>query len=311
MASTAADTKKETNSSKLTSTTVTNMETVPATAAAEPKALIKITTVQTAAFKTLIEALKDILLDCNIEFIPDGEGEGTDQAGSMKILAVNNQAGMLVHMRLHSTNFDEFSCMHRQAIGINMQTLYKVIKTINNNDILTLHRSANDFEKNRFCVKIMNKDKRQIFQYSLQIIDVDTDVMDVSQASFQAIVTMNSSDFQKVCKDMNGIEAKYVDIMLVGNVFKISGKGESALGSAEFTENQSGSVTINRKDDTKHLIITGKYELKNLLLFTRCTNLCNHIEIYMKNDYPLLIKYMVASLGYMHLCLSPVIDDSY
>lgn len=270
--------------------------------------LIRITTVQTAAFKTLIEALKDILVDCNLEFIPDGEGEGTDKTGSIKILAVNNQAGMLVHMRLHSTNFDEFECQCRQAIGMNMQIFYKVIKTINNSDILTLHRSSNDYEKNRMAVKISNKDKKQSFQYSLQIIDVDNDVLDVSQASFQAIVIMNSCDFQKVCKDMNGIEAKYVDITLAGNVFRISGKGDSAVGKAEFSENQN-TVTINRKEEAKNVIITGKYELKNLLLFTKCTNLCNHIEIYLKNDYPLLIKYTVASLGYMHLCLSPVINE--
>ena len=272
---------------------------------------IKITTVQTGAFKTLIEALKDILIDCNIEFIPDGEGESENKMGSMKILAVNNQAGMLVHMRLHSQNFDEFHIVGRQALGINMQSFYKVIKTTNNNDILTLCRSSSEVERNRFCVKITNKDKKQMFQYSLQIIDVDSDVLDVSQASFQAIVIMNSSDFQKICKDMNGIESKYVDITLVGSVLKISGKGDSTHGSAEMSESQNGTVTINRKEDCKDCIITGKYELKNLLLFTKCTNLCNHIEIYMKNDYPLLIKYTVASLGYMHLCLSPIIDDTF
>jgi HSP20 family molecular chaperone IbpA len=89
-----------------------------------------------------------------------------------------------------------------------------------------------------------------MFQYSLQIIDVDSDVLDVSQASFQAIVIMNSSDFQKICKDMNGIEAKYVDITLVGNVLKISGKGDSTHGNAEMSESQNGTVTINRKEDS-------------------------------------------------------------
>lgn len=273
-----------------------------------PEGLIRISTVQTSAFKTLIEALKDILIDCNLEFIPDGEGEGSSKTGSIKILAVNNQAGMLVHMRLHSNNFDEFHCLGRQAIGINMQVFYKVIKTINNNDILQLYRSSQEYDRNRLSVKIANKDKNQTFQYSLQIIDVDNDVLDVTQASFQAIIIMNSSDFQKVCKDMNGIEAKYVDITLAGNILRISGKGDSAVGSAEFTESQN-TVTINRKPECKDVIITGKYELKNLLLFTKCTNLCNHIEMFLKNDYPLLIKYSVASLGYMHLCLSPIISE--
>jgi proliferating cell nuclear antigen len=269
----------------------------------DSKTLLKITTVQTGAFKSLIEALNNILVDCNIECFPD-EGEGKE--GYMKILAVNNQSGMLVHMKLHS--FDEFICTTKQTIGISIQLFYKIIKTINNNDILTIQRTSDDI--NKLHIKIMNKDKKQVFSYSLQIVDVDSEVLDVSQASFQAVTIMSSVDFQKVCKDMMGIEAKYVDITLVDNKLTVLGKGEFVQGSAEFPENGS-TVVINRKDEHKDLIITGRYELKNLILFTKCTGLCNHIEIFMKNDFPLLIKYSISSLGYLHLCLSPIIEESY
>jgi len=267
--------------------------------------LINITTVQASAFKTLIEALKDILVDCNLEFIPDSDGK---KDGSLKILAVNNQAGMLVHLRLQSQKFDHYFCAEKQTIGLNMQLFHKVIKTVNSNDILTIYRSSNDYEKNRVVVKLQNKEKKQINQYNIQIIDVDSDVLDVSQASFQAIVVMNSSDFQKICKDLNGIEVRYVDVTLVGSVLKISGKGESVNGSAEYHENQNVTISRSATEDS-NVIITGKYELKNLLQITKCTNLCNQIEIYLKNDYPLLIKYTIASLGYMHLCLSPIIAE--
>jgi len=268
--------------------------------------ILKIITVQTGAFKNLIEALKDILFDCNIEIVPNDNNE---KNGYMKILAVNNQAGMLVHLRLLSVNFDEFVCTSKQVIGISMQVFHRIIKTVNNNDILTMYRNSSD--PGKLGIKIMNKDKKQVSQYNLQMIDVDNDVLDVSQASFQAIVTMNSSDFQTVCKNMNGIEAKHVDITVTGNVFRIYGKGEIADGTSEFSENTGGvsGITINRREEYKNIIITGTYELKNLLQFTKCTNLCSHIEIYLKNDYPLLIKYTVASLGYMHLCLSPIIED--
>ena len=66
---------------------------------------------------------------------------------------------------------------------------------------------------------------------------------------------------------------------------------------------------MDDQDEDDDEIIHGKFDLKNLLMFTRCTGLCNNIEIYFKNDYPLFIKYAVANLGYVHLCLSPIIDD--
>ena len=49
----------------------------------------------------------------------------------------------------------------------------------------------------------------------------------------------------------------------------------------------------------------GLFSLKHLLLFTKCTNLSNSIEIFIKNDYPMIIRYGVANLGEIKRCLSP------
>ena len=266
--------------------------------------LFSITTVQTNAFKSLIDSLNSILIDCNFEIIPDSP----EQEGCIKILAVNNYISMLVHLRLFSKNFDEFVCDKKQVIGINMQNFYKIIKPITNNDILTIYRLEDNVKKNKLCININNKEKRQQFNYNIQIIDIDYDVLDVSKITFEAIVVMNSVDFQKLCKDMNGLDAKYVTIALEKNTFIISCEGDVGNGCAEYSESDIGNIFINRQEGFEDVTIKGKYELKNLLLFTKCTNLCNSIEIYLKNEYPLLIKYTIASLGYMHVCLSPLID---
>ena len=51
--------------------------------------------------------------------------------------------------------------------------------------------------------------------------------------------------------------------------------------------------------------IQGIFSLKYLSLFTKCTNMCPLINMYIKNDYPLIIKYSVANLGDIKLCLAP------
>ena len=53
-------------------------------------------------------------------------------------------------------------------------------------------------------------------------------------------------------------------------------------------------------------IIQGMFSLKYLVLFTKCTNLSSSIELYLKNDYPLIIRYQVANLGEVKLCLAPI-----
>ena len=51
-------------------------------------------------------------------------------------------------------------------------------------------------------------------------------------------------------------------------------------------------------------IVQGIFELKYLTMFTKCTNLCPSIELYLKNDYPLVLRYMVANLGEIRLVLA-------
>ena len=62
---------------------------------------------------------------------------------------------------------------------------------------------------------------------------------------------------------------------------------------------------VNLVKQSENDIIQGVFNLKYLVLFTKCTNLCGSVELYLKNDYPLILKYAVASLGEIKLCLAP------
>ena len=90
--------------------------------------LLEIKTVQSSAFRILIEALKEILTDSNIEF--DSEG--------IRIVAMDASHTVLVHLRLDSDNFEHFYCKSKLVLGVNMMNFFKLIKTMNNNDTLTL-----------------------------------------------------------------------------------------------------------------------------------------------------------------------------
>ena len=62
--------------------------------------IVVIKTVQTSAFRVLIEALKDILQDVNIE---------CDETG-LKIVAMDVSHTVLVHLKLESKNFEHYHC---------------------------------------------------------------------------------------------------------------------------------------------------------------------------------------------------------
>ena len=82
--------------------------------------------------------------------------------------------------------------------------------------------------------------------------------------------------------------------------------------SVWFCENNSTTLEVLRKNislldcEDKSKIIQGEFSLKNLSYFIKCTNLCNSIEMYLENNLPLIVKYSVASLGSIKLCLAPL-----
>ena len=57
-------------------------------------------------------------------------------------------------------------------------------------------------------------------------------------------------------------------------------------------------------------IVQGYYSLKELILFTKCTNLCPSIELYLKNNFPIIVKYTVGDLGEIKLALTPKLNIS-
>jgi hypothetical protein len=95
-----------------------------------------------------------------------------------------------------------------------------------------------------------------------------------------------------------------LEIESVGNELIFRCKGPYA--SAEIHRAESdGSMSYTSKQDINK-VIQGKFPLKNLVYFVKCTNLCPQIELYLENDMPLVVKYSASSLGSLLLCLSDV-----
>ena len=91
-------------------------------------------------------------------------------------------------------------------------------------------------------------------------------------------------------------------IATVGNDLVFSCDGNFA-SSRIFRSESGGNMEFLQKQKASH-VIQGEFSLKNLGYFIKCTNLCNTIEMYLENDLPLIVKYSVASLGEIKLCLA-------
>jgi proliferating cell nuclear antigen len=135
------------------------------------------------------------------------------------------------------------------------------------------------------------------------LIDPDTEELVVPDVEYTTVISLPSSDFQKIIRDLSGISER-IEIKSVGNDLIFSCKGSFAE-SCIYRSETGGYLEFMQKPNSS-TIIQGEFSLKSLSNFIKCTPLCSHLEIYLENDLPLIVKYDVASLGEIKLCLVPL-----
>jgi len=255
--------------------------------------LFEIKTVQSGAFRTLIEALKEILTEANLEFDPQG----------IKVMAVDETHTVLVYLRLHSDRFENYFCPVKHVLGVNMIYLFKLIKTMGNNDSLTLYLPASN--PNKLGIRMENSEKSTVTNYYLKLFDTDVEDIQIPSLNFTSIIHMPSMDLQKICRDMNALGEKLdVEVTSSGSDLIFKCVGDFAEQETIISENNS-TMKVQKTTNTTE-IVQGIFQLKHLVLFTKCTSLCPSIQLYLKNDYPLILRYTVANLGEVKLVLAPI-----
>lgn len=263
--------------------------------------VLTIKTVQIAPFRTLMTALKDILLETNITFEADG----------MRIINMDKSHTILAHLHLASQNFEFYECKKEKIIiGVNMFHLFKLINTIENDETLTIYIENQDFVDgivSYLSLKYENGDIKQCKTQKLRLIEPEPEELQYPDVTFSSIINLPSSDFQKIIRDLSCISDK-LEIKSVGDelIFKCSGQ----FASAEIRRAESDGMGFILKQDSSK-VIQGEFSLKNLGYFIKCTNLCQQIEMYLENDLPLVVKYNIASLGEIKLCLAQLPSSQY
>lgn len=235
--------------------------------------------------------------------------------GYMRVTAVDPTQTIFIHLKLDSKNFNKFYCAPpKKIIGINLPYLYKYLKGMDKEDSITFLMKKND--EHNLWIKRKNFSKERNTVEHINLIDLDEEKYKIPPTSFEVAIKMPSSEFHKVCREMHTI-ADYVEIQCVNNKLYFNCKGERGGRSVMFTDSgtddendddKRGIVRIQHSDENEDSLNVVKeiYDLKTITLFNKFTSLCTDIQIYMKSDYPLVVRYTVATLGHILVCFTPV-----
>ena len=256
---------------------------------------LTIKTVQIQPIRNMITAIKDILTDATITYTKSG----------MKIINFDKTHTILVNVLLDANKFEKYECKPDKIIVCaNTLHLFKVISTMSNDDTLSMYIDNSDYNEgivSHLGLQYDNGDIKQCYSQKLRLIEPDTDELNVPDVEYSTIINLPTSDFQKIIRDLNSISDR-IEIKSVGSDLIFSCEGNFA-SSRIFRSESEGNMNFMRKSD-ESTIYQGEFSLKSLSHFIKCTPLCSHLEMYLGNDLPLIIKYDVASLGSIKLCLA-------
>ena len=253
-------------------------------------------TSKTGPLRYLSELLRDLLTEGNIECTKAG----------LRLMSVSSNREVLIHLKLLSDKFEEFSCDEPLNLGLNLEDYFKVIKLVESNETLRFFVDKTDL--NTPGIQRFNKEENISNTKYLTLMDIEKNNLEVPEIEFENVIVMNSGRFQKICKEIYHFSNK-VQITSTNNILQFKAHDSSVKQEIIIKPTNTDTGIKYETNDKTDNIIYGIYNVKYLVQFSKCANLSNTVKIYMANDLPLLIECDVAQLGSVRLLLAPQTDE--
>jgi len=251
---------------------------------------------QAVLLKKVVEALTGLIDDATIDCDNDG----------LALQAMDSSHVSLVTVRIPRETFEDFRCDRNLSLGLNLGSVTKVIKTANNDDVLTLKASG---PSDSVCFLIESRSQHKVSEYNIRQLDLDAEHLDIPETDYDCVVRLPSHEFQRVCRDLSQVgDSVVVDCAKEGVSF--AAQGDLGTGNIKLAQTSAerrdgdDAVDIELREKTR---LT--FALRYLNLFTKATPLSAKVKLSMSEDVPLVVEYPIGESGYVRYYLAPKIEE--
>ncbi|KAK7026040.1 proliferating cell nuclear antigen [Paramarasmius palmivorus] len=173
---------------------------------------------ETSSFKKVFEVINGIANNVNILFEEDG----------LRMQAMDNTNGALAILYLKNKGFVRYRCDRPGTIGMNVGSFCKLLKIGKDDDKLTL-RLREDGDSDVLQVEYESDKTRRFSSYSLNLLAIEVDDLDIPEVDYDARVTIPSTELANIIKDLNAI-GENAEISVRQDSIKFSAQGNDATG---------------------------------------------------------------------------------
>jgi proliferating cell nuclear antigen len=98
--------------------------------------MFEATMTQVSVLRKIVESLKDLVTEVNIEATPTGKNSFNFLGLSLQ--AMDSAHVSLVSLQLNESGFEQYRCDKNITLGINLTDFAKILKMAQNEDVVTL-----------------------------------------------------------------------------------------------------------------------------------------------------------------------------
>jgi proliferating cell nuclear antigen PCNA len=274
---------------------------------APSNAIVKLKTQHCSEFATLVAVLSGVLHEIKFEFIQDKSGsDGQKSNGGIRIFELDSHQTLLIYVKLSSDQFVDYYVKYPvYTVGLNLDKLSEFMKSVEKDSILNISVAGDDEQNITFNTTNEENKSSSIFQ--LKLMDLDTDDKALPEhANFELLVTCETAAFHKMLREFTHF-GDYIEVTCTSKTCTFKCQGDNNSYVKKFENSEKFRITsINSSEGDKNNIVHAIYELKHLVAFGKCVGLCHEMQLFIRNDYPLFVRYTVSNLGKMLIGLSPV-----
>ncbi len=235
--------------------------------------------------------------------------EVADNFSGIKIFNIDENQTLLIFVKLYAASFIKFNCKRDEyQIGVELAPLFKQFKIMDKEGVLSLY--VEDTDSLYLNMDVNNPENQCVTNHQIKLLDLNSKAWSLPPSKFQIIVTMKCCDFHKICRDMHSVNCDLIEITCTDKKITFSCMGDSTKVNKTYDNGGGVKIKCPEKKKDNIVIVRNIYEVKYLVMFNKCSSICSDIQIYLKDDYPMFLKYQIATLGDMLVGLSPITDKS-
>merc|ERR1712187_95317 len=223
----------------------------------------------------------------------------------LQVQSMDSSHVALVSLLLRESAFSEFKCDRPTSLGMNVDSLAKILKMCGTSDSLKLRWQS---EADTVSFQCEGGEDR-IADFDLKLMQIESEHMEIPEQQYKVVAKLPSAEFQKICRDLKEFgETMQVSASKEGIKFSVAGD----VGS--------GNVMLKPRESEKpedrvslavHEPVTTTFALRYLVNFAKAAPLCGIVELGLGPDAPLLVRYDLEKVdnGFMQFYLAPKIDE--